>query len=201
MVAGSYLAGAFPTAGLVARSFGRDIHHEGSGNPGTTNTYRVAGAVPAALVMTVDVAKGALATSAGKRVGRAGRSAGSHAALGPACGVAAVLGHCFPPWNPTAGGKGVATAGGMLLALNPPLAALAGAMWAALAKATRRVSLASIVTAVTMPLAAKRRRRPRAEQIALAAVAAIVVVRHRDNIARLRRGDERPLGPRTAAER
>jgi glycerol-3-phosphate acyltransferase PlsY len=202
MVAGSYLAGAFPTAGLVARAFGRDIHHEGSGNPGATNTYRVAGAVPAALVMTVDVAKGALATGAGKRAGnRAGRPAGPHPALGPACGVAAVLGHCFPPWNPRAGGKGVATAGGMLLALNPPLAVLAGAAWATIAKATRRVSLASIVTAVTLPLAAKRRRRPRAEQIALAAVAAIIVVRHRDNIARLRRGEERPLGPQMAGER
>ncbi|MDP9074234.1 MAG: glycerol-3-phosphate acyltransferase, partial [Actinomycetota bacterium] len=79
-VAASYLLGAFPTAELVGRARGRDIHTEGSGNPGATNTYRIAGRGAAALVLVADVAKGAIAARAGA-----------------ACGVAAVLGHCYPP--------------------------------------------------------------------------------------------------------
>jgi glycerol-3-phosphate acyltransferase PlsY len=190
LVVASYLAGAFPTAELVTRALGRDIHHEGSGNPGATNTYRIAGTRAAAVVVAVDVAKGALTTLAGRNL-----AASDHRmALGPACGVAAVLGHCFPPTRPTQGGKGVATTGGMLLALDPRLALASGAAWAVLAKAGRRASLASVVVAAALPVAATVLRRPRAERVALAAVSAIIVVRHRENISRLRTGHEEAVG-------
>ena len=183
-LAASYLVGAFPTADLVNRAVGHDVHHEGSGNPGATNTYRLAGAPAAAIVMAVDMGKGAVASWAGDRLD--GR--------GPACGVAAVLGHCFPPTDPGAGGKGVATAGGMLLVTDPPLAVLAAATWAGLAKATRRASLASIVAAAALPIAATALRRPAKERRALLATAAVIVLRHRENIGRLRRGVEPALG-------
>jgi glycerol-3-phosphate acyltransferase PlsY len=184
-VAASYLAGAFPTAELVTRARGRDVHHEGSGNPGATNTFRIAGARAAALVVVVDVAKGAATTLAG-------RSTGGDA-LGAACGVAAVLGHCFPPRNPGDGGKGVATTGGMLLALDPPLAVVTAAAWAATAKASHRASLASVSVAAALPVAAAILGRRRSEQLALLAVSAIIVVRHGDNIARLWTGREPPV--------
>ncbi len=190
----SYLAGAFPTAELVTKSLGRDVHREGSGNPGATNTYRIAGARAAALVAAVDIAKGALTTLAGQQLARPGNKG-----RGAACGVAAVLGHCFPPRNPTDGGKGVATTGGMLLVLDPPLGVAASVAWAVLAKATRRPSLASITVAASLPMAAIVLRRPASERAALAAVAAIILARHRDNIARLRTGLDPPTdGPPTS---
>ncbi len=196
LLVASYLAGAFPTAQLVARARGRDIHHEGSGNPGATNTYRVAGPRAAALVAIVDVAKGAVTTLAGQRLAGPHGAARPHgSALGPACGVAAVLGHCFPPTRGHEGGKGVATTGGMLLALDPPLAVLSALAWGGLAKLTRRASLASIVLAASLPVAATALRRPATERLALLALGAIILVRHRDNIARLRHGQEPTVDP------
>jgi glycerol-3-phosphate acyltransferase PlsY len=182
----SYLAGAFPTAELVSNALGRDVHHEGSGNPGATNTYRIAGPGAAAVVVAVDVAKGAVTTMIGRQLA-------DGAGLAAACGVAAVLGHCFPPSDPARGGKGVATTGGMLVALDPPLAALVAGAWGLVAKTTKRASLASVTMAAALPLAAAALGRPRSERLALAAVAAVIVVRHRDNIARLRQGTERLL--------
>jgi glycerol-3-phosphate acyltransferase PlsY len=182
----SYLAGAFPTAELVTRALGRDVHREGSGNPGATNTYRIAGPGAAAVVVAVDVAKGALTTLLGRQV------AGS-SGVGAACGVASVLGHCFPPTDPAGGGKGVATTGGMLMALDPPLALLVAGAWALVAKATKRASLASVAMAAALPLAAAALGRPRSQRLALATVSAVIVLRHRDNIARLRDGTERLL--------
>jgi glycerol-3-phosphate acyltransferase PlsY len=184
LLGASYLAGAFPTAELVTKALGKDVHREGSGNPGATNTYRIAGARAAAVVVAFDMAKGLVPTLAGRHL-----APGSDA-LGPACGVAAVLGHCFPPTNPTEGGRGVATTGGMLLALDPPLAVLAGVTWGGIAKATRRASLASIILAAALPVAALVLRRSRPERRALTAVSAIILIRHRDNLARLRRGEE-----------
>jgi glycerol-3-phosphate acyltransferase PlsY len=188
LLVASYLAGAFPTAELVTKALGRDVHREGSGNPGATNTYRIAGPAAAAVVVAVDLAKGAATTRAGRLVDP------SDPWVGPACGVAAVLGHCFPPTKPREGGKGVATTGGMLLALDPPLAVLSAGAWAVVAKASRRASLASIALAAALPLAAVARRRPRSEQGALAAVSAIILLRHRDNIARLVSGEEPAVG-------
>ncbi|MDQ1359600.1 MAG: acyl phosphate:glycerol-3-phosphate acyltransferase [Acidimicrobiaceae bacterium] len=185
----SYLAGAFPTAELVTRAVGRDVHHEGSGNPGATNTYRIAGPAAAAVVVAVDVAKGAVTTTLGRQLG--------DGTLGAGCGVAAVLGHCFPPNDLAGGGKGVATTGGMLLALDPLLALLVSGGWGLLAKTTRRASLASVTVAATLPLAAAALGRPRSERLALATVSAVIVVRHRDNIARLRQGKEGLLGRTT----
>ncbi|MDQ1393618.1 MAG: acyl phosphate:glycerol-3-phosphate acyltransferase [Acidimicrobiaceae bacterium] len=187
LVLASYLAGAFPTAELVTRALGRDVHREGSGNPGATNTYRIAGPRAAAVVVAVDVAKGAMTTMLGRQL-----AAGT--GLGAACGVAAVLGHCFPPAHPAGGGKGVATTGGMLLTLDPPLALLVAGAWGVLAKTTRRASLASVTVATALPLAAAALGRPRSERLALAAVSGIIVVRHRDNIARLRKGTEGIVG-------
>jgi glycerol-3-phosphate acyltransferase PlsY len=182
LVVASYLAGTFPTADLVGRAFGRDVHTEGSGNPGTTNVYRVAGRRAAAVVLGVDVTKGALPAIAGTRL------AGDR--VGAACGAAAVVGHCFPLPRPSRGGKGVATAAGMVLGVDAGLAMVAVPLWVTVARLVRRPSLASLTVAGGLPLVAAARRRPRWELIALTTVAALVAARHTDNVRRLLRGEE-----------
>ena len=187
MVVAGYLLGTAPTALLVARRHGRDPTREGSGNPGASNVYRTAGAKAGALVFAGDALKGVVATALGLAVD--GRL------LALAAGGAAVVGHVFPVMRRLRGGKGVATACGVVAVLFPLVAAVGGALWALVAKATGKASLASIVLAVLLPVGALVTDRPIAEVVGVAAIAALVVVRHASNIERLVRGDERSLHP------
>jgi glycerol-3-phosphate acyltransferase PlsY len=180
-----YLLGTAPTALLVGRRVGRDPTREGSGNPGASNVYRTAGAKAGAIVFAGDLLKGVLATAIGWWVG--------DRALALACGAAAVVGHVAPVTRRFRGGKGVATAIGMVVVLFPALAAGAGVVWAAIAKVSRTASLASIVVAVLLPIGVAVIGRPLVEVVGVAAVAALVVARHAGNIERLVRGDERSL--------
>lgn len=185
VVALGYLLGTAPTAQLVGRRVGRDPTLEGSGNPGASNVYRTAGAKAGALVFAGDLLKGMAATGIGWWAG--GR------VLALVCGAAAVVGHVFPLTRRLRGGKGVATAIGMMLVAFPLLAAGALALWAVIAKATRKASLASLVAAVLLPVGVVAVGRPVEEVAIVAAVAALVVARHAGNIERLVRGDERSL--------
>src|SRR3954465_2639001 len=111
LLALSYLLGTFPTALIVARLTGHDPTQEGSGNPGASNVYRLAGARAGAAVFLGDAVKGAAATAIGRAVGGP--------PLAMACGVSAVLGHVFPLFRGFRGGRGVATAAGPLAAPQP----------------------------------------------------------------------------------
>jgi glycerol-3-phosphate acyltransferase PlsY len=185
LVVPAYLLGTFPTALLVGRREGRDPTREGSGNPGASNALRTMGRRAGAIVLVGDLGKGLLATGGGW--GLAGRP------VGVACGLAAVLGHVFPATRRFRGGKGVATGAGMAVVLLPlPSIALA-ALWGAVVGATRVSALGSMAVAVALPVAGALVGRPAGEVAALAAGGALVLVRHRDNIARLRRGDEASL--------
>jgi glycerol-3-phosphate acyltransferase PlsY len=177
----AYFVGTFPTARLIA---GNAIE-QGSGNPGASNAFRVAGARAGIAVFAGDLAKGILATAAGHAAG------GRHLAF--ACGAAAVVGHCFPVTRRFKGGKGVATAAGMALVLFPAPALVAAAAWGAIAKVTGKASIASVVAIVLIPAGAAVEHRPGWELAALAAVAALVVARHAPNLRRLARGEERSL--------
>jgi len=188
LVAASYLVGTFPTAALVTRRRGVDPTQVGSGNPGATNVLRVAGRRAGAAALAGDVLKGAVPAAVGWAVGGHG--------LGVACGVAAVVGHVLPVTRRFRGGKGVATAAGMAVVLFPAAAAVALAGFAAAVALSRAASLGSIVAAVLLPVAAAAFGAPGREVAALALCGALIVVRHRDNIARLRRGTERRLGIR-----
>ncbi len=183
----AYAVGTFPTAAIVGRRAGHDPTREGSGNPGATNAYRTMGRRAGAAVLVGDLCKGALAAGAGLAL--AGRG------LGVACGLAAVVGHVAPVTRGFRGGKGVATAAGMALVLLPVPALVLAAVWTAVVKLTRRASVASITIAVGLPAAAIAVGRPAGEAAAFAACSALVVARHRENLERLRRGDEVPLGP------
>jgi glycerol-3-phosphate acyltransferase PlsY len=174
-----------PTALLVGRRLGRDPTREGSGNPGASNVYRTAGARAGAMVFAGDLIKGMTATGIGLAAG--------DRRLALACGAAAVVGHIAPVTRRFRGGKGVATAIGMVLVLFPLLAAGAAVVWGAVAKLTRKASLASIVVTVVLPVGVAVTGRPMVEVTAVTAVAALVVVRHASNIERLIRGDERSL--------
>jgi glycerol-3-phosphate acyltransferase PlsY len=136
-------------------------------------------------VLLGDVCKGASAAGLGWALG-------GHL-LGVACGAAAVAGHVLPVTRRFRGGKGVATYGGAVLVLYPLHGLVAAAAFLAAARMARRVSVASLVIAVALPLGVAATGAPGAEVALLVAVALVVVVRHADNIARLARGVERPL--------
>ena len=182
----SYVLGATPTAyaaGRLAR--GIDLREHGSKNLGATNVYRVLGwwwAIPVALF---DIAKGAIPVALfAPWAGRGGWFA-------VALGFAAVLGHMFSPFVGFKGGKGVAAAAGMFLALAPLAVAMAVPVWAACLWLTGYVSLASIVAAVAFPLLVRL-----TQPDAMApfwgslALAALIVLSHRANVRRLLAGTE-----------
>jgi glycerol-3-phosphate acyltransferase PlsY len=181
----AYLLGTFPTALLVGRREGRDPTLEGSGNPGASNALRTMGRRAGALVLLGDLGKGILATGAGWAVG--GR------AIGVACGVAAVVGHVFPVTRRFRGGKGVATGAGMALVLLPVPSLALGVLWGGVVRLTGVSALGSMAVAAGLPVAAAAVGRPAGEVAAFSVCSVLVVLRHRDNIDRLRRGDEATL--------
>lgn len=187
-VALGYLVGSVDFAVVVARARGADIYQQGSGNPGAANVLRILGWKAALPVMIGDAAKGVAAAAIGTLVG------GSEVA-GYSAGFAAVLGHVFPIWHRFRGGKGVATAFGMVLWLEPVAGAILAATWLTLLLVTRISSVGSLAAMVlAVPVVAAFRPPPWA-YLWLGAVAALVIVRHRENIGRLLSGTER----RTAA--
>jgi glycerol-3-phosphate acyltransferase PlsY len=185
VVVGAYVLGGFPTAALVGRRSGFDPSGSGSGNPGASNSFRLGGTRAGVLVLIGDVGKGALAAGVGLLIGGRG--------LGVAAGGAAVVGHIAPVARRFRGGKGVATAAGMVGVLEP-VAAIAGAIvWVAVARVTRTAVLASIAMVVVVVVSIAAAGRPAWEVAALGGLAFLVVVRHRGNLARLRRGEEPTL--------
>jgi len=185
LVVPAYLLGTFPTAVLVGRREGRDPTREGSGNPGASNTFRTMGRRAGALVLAGDVAKGALAAGLGLATG--------NRAVGVACGLAAVVGHVFPVVRGSRGGKGVATGAGMAIVLLPGVALALALVWLITVHVLRTASVGSVAVAVGFPLGAWLVGRPAGEVLAFAAGSLLIVLRHRENLDRLRRGEEHSL--------
>jgi glycerol-3-phosphate acyltransferase PlsY len=194
-VAAGYLIGAVPTSYLAGRlAKGIDLREHGSKNLGATNVYRLLGwgwAIPVALI---DVLKGVLPVAVIAPL------SGGPAWVPVACGVAAVLGHVFSPYVRFKGGKGVATAAGMFLALAPLAVLCAFPVWALVVWLSGYVSLGSVVTAALFPVWV-RLTRPEAPYAFYAAVAlaALIVVSHRANLRRLVAGTENRFGRRAGA--
>lgn len=191
----SYLLGSIPTSVWVGRFFfGVDIRTRGSGNAGGTNTLRTLGWRAGILVMAVDVAKGVLAATL---------PALTHTTAPPwlpvACMAAAVAGHVFPIFAGFRGGKGVATGGGALAVLAPGPAAVCALVWLALVAVTRIVSVASVASAVTLPIAVASfpGGKPTGLVPTSIGLALFIVWTHRGNLRRLWRGEE----PRTTVAR
>ena len=181
----AYMVGTFPSAHLVARRRGVDVTTAGSGNPGASNVGRLLGRRAGVLVFVLDALKGAVPALIGAAL--EGRGAGL------ALGGAALAGHVFPATRGWRGGKGVATAGGVCAALYPVVGAVVIGLWLVAAKLTRTASLASLVATLAVPAGLVISGRPWGELVGVAAMALLIVVRHRTNLARLVRGDELAL--------
>jgi acyl phosphate:glycerol-3-phosphate acyltransferase len=187
----AYVVGAVPVGYLVARLFGvTDIRRHGSGNIGATNVLRTAGRLPGLVTLFGDIAKGWIAVTL---AGRIGGDVPSTLALGAA---AAVVGNCWSVFLGFRGGKGVATGLGALLRLVPLATLAALPVFIVVVMTTRFVSLGSLLGAACVPFGALVLGAPRPAVVGALAVALIVILRHHDNIARLRAGTERRLGER-----
>jgi len=188
-VIGAYLIGSIPFGVIVARLKGVNIFTAGSGNIGATNVGRVLGRPYGILVFVLDFLKGAIPA------GLAAHWRGGPDAVAVAVGLLTIIGHVFPVYLRLRGGKGVATAGGVMAVLLPGPAFAAALAFVATLLACHFMSLASIAAAIALA-GTQLSRVPSllepATVLALA-VAAIVVIRHRGNIARLWDGTEPPL--------
>ena len=188
----AYLLGAVPTGYLVVKLVARrDIRTLGSRTTGATNVLRAKGWALAVPVAVVDLAKGFVPAFLSLRIFE-------DPALAAAAALAAVLGHCFPVYIGFRGGKGVATAGGAVLALCWPCALVCLALFLLVVAATRYVSLGSMVAAAGFPVSAAALARPFLLVAFGVAVLAVVLFKHRGNIARLRNGTEHRFGERLA---
>lgn len=185
LVLAGYAWGTFPGALLVGRYTGHDPTREGSNNPGASNVYRVAGRWPAAWVLLSDVGKGAIAAGLGLGFG--------DQLLGAACGAAAVVGHIVPLGRHRQGGKGVATFGGMLLALTPAVGVILIGVWAVSLAVTKRAGAASLMATAAAPAAVGIQGWPAPEVWVVIGVAVVVIIRHHENIRRMWRREEPAL--------
>jgi len=179
----AYLLGAIPFALLLTRGSGVDVRRVGSGNPGAANVWRSVGPARGLSVLVLDCAKGAAAVMIARAVGL-DREAQALA------GLAVMLGHVFPPWLRFHGGKGVAAAAGAFLVVSPIALGVALVVFAIAIGTTRYVSLGSILGAIALVVSTVVRHEPAGVIGATAVVALIIILRHRENIERLRRGTE-----------
>jgi glycerol-3-phosphate acyltransferase PlsY len=183
----SYLLGSIPFAYIMTHLIkGLDIREMGSGNVGSTNALRTAGKRVAGAALTGDLLKGCLVAWLGMHFGGAG--------LAAICAVAAVIGHCWPVFLSFKGGKGVATTAGVTLFLMPKIFLILLVVFILVVVLSRYVSLASISVAVLLPLVAFIFSEPRSILMMSLFLMLLVVYHHRENIVRLRNGNERKIG-------
>lgn len=194
----SYLAGSIPSAYLAGKARGVDLRAHGSGNLGATNVARVLGTKIGILVFVADVFKGFLPVWILPRY----IDSPSLELWAVLFGAAAILGHVRPIFlGGRSGGKGVATASGVFLALAFVPLIIAQVAWALVFYATRYVSLASLISAAVLPIAILTWWRDPVSPIFIASVMVAVFVfwTHRANIRRLRRGEEHRFVKKTQA--
>jgi acyl phosphate:glycerol-3-phosphate acyltransferase len=182
----AYLLGSFPTAALVGRATGHDILREGSGNPGASNVYRLAGWKAGLIAFLGDFAKGAIPSAVGLVLD------GHRGAY--ILGFAAVIGHMLPVTFRFRGGRGVATAGGALAVIFPLIALGLAALWFVIARGLGKASVASIVGTVAFPVLVAVTGHGWGDILITSALALVVLARHASNLRRLFRGEEPGLG-------
>ena len=204
----AYLLGSIPFSYLVVRIFtGADIRQHGSRNVGATNVARSFGKLPGIIALLLDGAKGYAAVAAAEWI--TARPEWPLAAIADAsplrsralwvtlAAVVAVLAHMFPVWLKFHGGKGVATATGAFLAIDPKALAAGIIVFIIVILATRVVSLASILSAASIPIFLRFLTHAPFWTVVLSIVISIVIiVKHHSNIGRLAQGTERKMGER-----
>jgi glycerol-3-phosphate acyltransferase PlsY len=191
-VAAAYLLGSVSFAVVASRIFGLpDPHSYGSGNPGATNVLRTGNKAAAVVTLLGDGLKGWLAVWLAQRFGAAFEVAQWTL---PAVALAVFVGHLYPVFHRFAGGKGVATAAGIVAALHWPLALALGALWLVIAYGFKISSLAALVTAALMPVGMFYVMGNAVIAWTMIPVAVLLFWRHRSNIRQLLEGKERAIG-------
>ena len=191
----SYLIGSFPSGYLIGKFNGIDIRRHGSKNIGATNVRRTLGRDWGVICFILDFLKGYLA------VILIGRTIGAHYSIGPGYGmliasVGSICGHVFPVWLKFKGGKGVATSLGVVVGISFLSFLIGGLTWLLLFHVKRIVSIASMGAVIAMALAAALFQLFRWHAVGwpcvilFVVIAAVVIIRHKDNIIRLKNGTE-----------
>jgi len=183
VIGAAYLIGSIPTGLLLGKAYGIDVRKEGSGNIGATNLYRTVGRKVGIITLISDCLKGLLPVVIVK-------ISSLPPELAAWVGLAAFCGHVFSVFLKFRGGKGVATALGVFLALAPLAVAIAMALFAGMMFLWRYVSLASISAAAIMPPAVFFLGESRTICVVTLIISLIVIVRHHENIGRLLSGNE-----------
>jgi acyl phosphate:glycerol-3-phosphate acyltransferase len=192
LIAGAYLIGSVSFAVVVSRAFGLpDPHAYGSGNPGATNVLRTGHRMAALLTLVGDGVKGFVAVFVAQHLAPL---LGAPDWSVAAAALAVFIGHLYPVFHRFAGGKGVATAAGVVLALHWPLGVALTVLWLTMALGFRISSLAALTTAVLLPLGLFYARGPGADAFVGVIMAVLLFWRHRVNIRQLLRGRERTIG-------
>ncbi|HEX2801165.1 MAG TPA: glycerol-3-phosphate 1-O-acyltransferase PlsY, partial [Phenylobacterium sp.] len=197
-VIGGYLLGSIPFGVIATRLGGAgDLRQIGSGNIGATNVLRTGRRDLALITLLGDGGKGAAAVLLAWLATRSGTS-GQQAVLTSLAGGAAFLGHLFPVWVKFKGGKGVATFLGILLAAAWPVGLAAGATWLIVAFLFRMSSLAALAAVAVAPAVVLLLGRPQAVAWLALFMAALIYVRHGENIRRILKGQEPRIGAKKA---
>lgn len=183
IIGSAYLIGSIPTGLLLGKAYGVDVRKEGSGNIGATNLYRTVGRKVGILTLIGDCLKGLLPVLLVT-------FSSFPPDLAPLVGLAAFCGHVFSVFLKFKGGKGVATALGVFLALAPLAVACAITLFAGVMFIWRYVSLGSILAAGAMPFAVFFLGESKTVVIVTVVIALIVILRHHENIRRLLSGTE-----------
>jgi acyl phosphate:glycerol-3-phosphate acyltransferase len=189
----AYLIGSIPTALIISRHFfGIDIRDYGSGNMGATNTFRVLGSKYGTIVMVFDILKGMLAVALFNFLPHYLHNEWDRTNLMVGLGLGAVLGHIFPIFADFKGGKGVATLFGMVLAVQPVIAASCVGVFLLVLFLTRYVSLSSILAGIALPICVLWIWNDDVViyRIFAVLVACLVILTHQKNIIKLLRGNE-----------
>jgi glycerol-3-phosphate acyltransferase PlsY len=199
-LATAYLLGSIPFGYLLVRVLRKeDVRAVGSGNIGATNVARAGGTSLGLLTLLCDALKGYFSVFLATHL--APPTAHGPSTLAVAAAVTAVAGHIFPVWLRFRGGKGIATALGVFLALTPMVALAATGVFAFVVAITRYVSLGSVLAAFSIPLFALllQHQRSTVLLVGLSVIALLTVIKHQANITRLLRGTENRLGIKKSA--
>lgn len=193
-VVAAYLLGSIPTGYIFGKLLkGVDIREHGSRNVGATNVFRVVGKVPGIIVLVLDIVKGFAAVSL-----LSGLLSGQGQVINEnlfkiILGMAAIAGHNWTAFLKFKGGKGVATSAGVLIALTPKVLVLGLIVWALVFAITRYVSLGSIVAALSVIAGVFIFSEPIEIKALVFVASALMIYRHKSNIGRLLRGEEKRL--------
>jgi glycerol-3-phosphate acyltransferase PlsY len=191
VIVGAFLLGSVPFAQLVLRGQGLDLRVVGSGNVGAANLLRVSTTRMALTVLALDATKGGLAVWGAEALAR-------QPSVAVWAGLAAIVGHVYPPWLGFRGGKGMATTGGVFLMLAPMATAGAVVVFVSVVWWSRFVSLGSLCAMAALPPLIVAANAPPVVAGAACVAVTLVAFRHRSNVRRLLDGTERRLGQKVS---